>query len=64
MPVEQPALQARLAEILDANLGDTTSAWTLDADGVWQPPAGGDRETGAHRVLQDAASRRARPRID
>ena len=64
VPVEQPSLQARLAEILTANLGDQTSAWTLDADGVWLPPAGGDPATGAHRVLQDAASRRARPRLD
>ena len=64
VPVEQPSLQARLAEILEANLEDRTSAWTLDAEGVWQPPIGGDPASGAHRVLQDAASRRARPRLD
>ena len=63
VPVEEPALQARLAQILDANLEDQTSAWTLDAEGVWQPPAGGDPARGAHRVLQDAASRRAGPRL-
>ena len=63
VPVEEPALQARLAQILDANLEDQTSAWTLDDEGVWQPPAGGDPARGAHRVLQDAASRRAGPRL-
>ncbi|HUP86177.1 MAG TPA: RNA degradosome polyphosphate kinase [Acidimicrobiales bacterium] len=61
-PVEQPALQERLAEIVDANLADGTLAWTLDADGVWHRPAGGG--SGAHEVLHDAAVRRARPRHD
>jgi polyphosphate kinase len=64
VPVEQPLLQARLEEVLDANLADRSSAWTLDADGVWQPPAEADPAGGAHRVLQEAASRRARPRLD
>ena len=64
VPVEQPLLQARLEEILDANLADRSSAWTLDAEGVWQPPVETDPAGGAHRVLQEAASRRARPRLD
>ncbi|HET7489884.1 MAG TPA: RNA degradosome polyphosphate kinase [Acidimicrobiales bacterium] len=34
-PVEAPALQARLAEMLDIALADDVLAWTLDQDGLW-----------------------------
>ena len=64
VPVEQPSLQARLAEVIDANLQDRCSAWILDADGTWRPPADTDPSSSAHRVLQEAATRRARPRLD
>ncbi|MGH9034770.1 MAG: RNA degradosome polyphosphate kinase, partial [Acidimicrobiia bacterium] len=39
-PVEEPALTARLQEILDVNLGDTTQAWELRTDGNWVRCAG------------------------
>jgi polyphosphate kinase len=40
-PVDDPALQPRLCEVLDVNLEDDVLAWVLGADGVWQkvPPA-------------------------
>jgi len=34
-PVKDPALKARLEEILVAGLGDTELAWELAADGTW-----------------------------
>ncbi len=36
VPVAEPALQARLAEILDAELADDRIAWELHADGEWR----------------------------
>ncbi|HUW02542.1 MAG TPA: RNA degradosome polyphosphate kinase [Acidimicrobiales bacterium] len=35
VPVEEPLLQRRLAEVLEVNLSDDTLAWELDGDGVW-----------------------------
>ena len=35
VPVVDPALQARLAEILETELADDHLAWALDADGTW-----------------------------
>jgi polyphosphate kinase len=34
-PVEDPALRARLDEIIEASLDDDVLAWELDADGSW-----------------------------
>ena len=53
-PVEAPALQARLQEVLDVSLTDDVLAWQLDAEGHWtrvpdgttprrSPPASGAR---------------------
>ncbi|HEY4027828.1 MAG TPA: polyphosphate kinase 1 [Candidatus Dormibacteraeota bacterium] len=36
VPVTDPALQARLAEILDVELGDDVLSWQLDANGGWR----------------------------
>jgi len=36
VPVTDPALQQRLAEILDTELADDRLAWRLDAEGSWQ----------------------------
>ena len=36
VPVAQPDLQARLAEIIDAELADDRLAWALDAEGTWR----------------------------
>jgi polyphosphate kinase len=64
-PVEHPPLQERLAEILETNLADAATAWTLDADGAWHPPdPNADPESGTHRRLQAAAALRARPWLD
>ncbi|MEY2567718.1 MAG: polyphosphate kinase [Actinomycetota bacterium] len=61
VPVEDPALQARLEEVLDVNLSDRSQAWTLDADGTWHKLSAGDG-VGAHRRLQQLAlERTARP---
>jgi polyphosphate kinase len=35
-PVSDPALQARLAEILETELADDRLAWQLDSDGGWR----------------------------
>ena len=39
-PVEDPALAARLEEILAANLSNTANAWVLGPDGSWTRVAG------------------------
>jgi polyphosphate kinase len=54
IPVTDPALQARLQEILDVNLADDVLAWTLDADGAWYkvPTTVG---ISTHRRLQELA---------
>jgi polyphosphate kinase len=35
VPILDPALQARLAEILTVGLSDDTLSWTLEPDGSW-----------------------------
>jgi len=35
VPVADPALQRRLAEILETELADDRLAWQLDSDGGW-----------------------------
>jgi polyphosphate kinase len=53
VPVTDPLLVDRLAEILAVNLADDQLAWTLDAHGVWTRLAGGTVE--AHVELQRLA---------
>jgi polyphosphate kinase len=50
-PVEDPELQAELADTLERCLADDTNAWTLGADGGWTRRTGGDRSV--HRELMD-----------
>jgi len=59
VPIEDPALQARLAEIIDVGLADDTLAWTLESDSTWRHRRG---ESGmeTHRALQDLALERRR----
>jgi len=59
VPIEDPALQARLAEIIDVGLADDTLAWTLESDSTWRHRRG---ESGmeTHRRLQDLALERRR----
>ena len=54
IPVSDPALTARLQEILDVNLADDDLAWTPDSDGVWHkvPTVHG---INTHRRLQELA---------
>jgi len=54
IPVSDPALTARLQEILDVNLADDDLAWTLDAEGVWHKVS---TKVGinTHRRLQELA---------
>ena len=57
VPIEAPALQARLAEIIDVGLADDTLAWVLDADSTWhhrRGPLGSE----THRRLQELALER------
>ena len=57
-PVENEALQARLAEVLAIELADDELAWELDPEGGWHkvPSA---RGINAHRALQELAVERA-----
>jgi polyphosphate kinase len=58
-PVVDPALTARLQEILDVNLADDTLAWELGGDGQWRRvnPQG---RCNTHDRLQELAVARAR----
>jgi len=58
VPVTDPRLRARLAEMIELDLGDDVLAWDLDADGTWQkiPTVAG---ISTHRALQELAVARA-----
>ncbi len=57
-PVEDPALTARLEEILEVLLADDQLAWQLDADSAWtKVPAEVGVET--HETLQSLARQRS-----
>ncbi|HTN80587.1 MAG TPA: RNA degradosome polyphosphate kinase [Acidimicrobiales bacterium] len=58
-PVEAPALQARLQEVLDVSLTDDVLAWQLDGVGKWSRVPTVD-QLDAHRRLQELALARAR----
>ena len=57
-PVEDPALQMRLAEILQVGFDDDELAWELDAEGVWHKVAS-THGIHAHRALQALAVERS-----
>jgi len=61
VPVVDPELAERLAEVLDLNLADDTNSWALQADGTWQrvPCLKG---FSVQRRLQELAVERARRR--
>jgi polyphosphate kinase len=61
VPVTEPALRARLAEILDTNLADDTLAWELYPDGTWRRVERRDG-TDTHRRLEELALLRAHGR--
>jgi polyphosphate kinase len=58
VPVEDPALQGRLAEILEVNLADDTLAWELGSDGAWSRVRT-VRGVNTHERLQELALARA-----
>jgi len=58
-PVEAPALQARLQEVLDVSLTDDVLAWVLDSEGAWTRVET-VHHNDAHRRLQELALARAR----
>jgi polyphosphate kinase len=60
VPIEDPALQARLKEILEIMLADNRQAWDLAADGVWtqRRPAEGEPERGTHQRLLELTQQR------
>jgi polyphosphate kinase len=62
VPVEAPALQARLQEILDVLLADDRLAWTLADDGTWTrvPHEGEGPGVDTHLRMQELALARAR----
>jgi polyphosphate kinase len=66
VPVETPALQARLQEILDVVLADDCLAWTMDGDGRWTRLRGTEDDPGvdSHARLQELATKRARRNRD
>ena len=56
VPVSDPLLVERLAEILEVELADDTLAWSLDADGVWTRANGGTLDS--HLEFQRLARER------
>jgi len=58
VPVTDPRLQARLAQMMELDLSDDTLAWDLAADGTWHkiPTVAG---ISTHRALQELAVARA-----
>ena len=58
VPVDDPALAARLDQILEVLMQDDTLAWTLGADGMWTKIRG-ERGIDAQLRLQELAVERA-----
>jgi polyphosphate kinase len=59
-PVREPALRARLDEILSVLLADESLAWKLDGYGIWHAPAATGSVDSQTR-LEQAARAGARP---
>ena len=59
-PVSDPALMARLDQILDVLMHDDTLAWTLGPEGAWTKIRG-ERGLDAQQRLQELAVERAGP---
>jgi polyphosphate kinase len=59
VPVSDPALAARLDEVLEVLLADDTLAWTLGSDGGWTKVRT-ERGVNAQQRLQEVAVERAR----
>jgi len=61
VPIEDPALQARLKEILEILLADNRQAWDLAPDGTWtqRQPAPGEEDRGSHQRLMELTQQRS-----
>ena len=57
VPIEDPALQQRLHEILDVNLSDDRLAWAMGPDTMWTRVEG-STGSDAHRRLESLALER------
>jgi polyphosphate kinase len=57
VPIREPALQARLAEVLNIELADDTLAWRLQSDGTWSKV-----ETKTHLNAQEQLAELAQER--
>jgi polyphosphate kinase len=57
VPVENPELQAELADTLERCLADDTNGWTLDAEGHWHRREG--RTRSVHRELMERTLQQA-----
>ncbi len=58
-PIDNPALQAELADTLERCLADDTFGWTLEADGSWRRREGRTRSVHTElmeRALEESAS--------
>lgn len=64
-PITEPALQARLKNILDILLADQRQAWDMQSDGFYvqrhPDPADPDTSIGTHQRLMDLARKEAAP---
>jgi polyphosphate kinase len=61
-PIKEPALRARLIDILEQAMDDNYLAWDLDADGHYtlRRPAPGEPERDFHEMLMKAATKSAK----
>jgi polyphosphate kinase len=62
-PVDDPELQAELAQVLDVNLADDVLAWSLGPDGDWMrvPTVNGvDTHLSLQRLATERSDRRDR----
>lgn len=59
-PVQDPAIQTRLRELLDVELADNRQAWVLHADDTWEQlfPGVEDEVVATHRVMMERTLRR------
>jgi polyphosphate kinase len=58
-PVDDPELKAELLDVLDRSLADTTNAWELREDGIWERREPGEEPRSVHRELMAKAAARA-----
>ena len=59
VPIDDPALQARLVEVLNVDLADDMLAWSLESDSTWHHHRGPDGVETHSRLQQLALERRS-----